>query len=228
MLPSPAERDRLRGFVESCQKAIGRYACAELDDRSLLSLVMSESPALQSKLAFLIAQGVVSDVRRRLEAAPEMWPADAVCAWPDWRVESALRFIRRHVAASVVRIADAAKEVGISPSRLAHLVTKETGTSWSVHVRNARLQAAARLLVQTSLSVKEVAARVGYTYVSSFDRDFRRVHIGRPSDFRRARQLPPFEVANARKPLAVVGKARPSPAALVQKAAVESGPGRFT
>jgi AraC-like DNA-binding protein len=227
MLPTPADRDRLRGFVESCQKAIGRYACAELDDRSLLSLVMSESPALQSKLAFLISQGMVSDVRRRLEAAPETWSADAVGAWPDWRVESALRFIRRHVAASVVRIADAAKEVGISPSRLAHLVTKETGTSWSVHVRNARLQAAARLLVQTSLSVKEVAARVGYTHVSCFDRDFRRVHVGRPSDFRRARQLPPFEVANARQTLAV-GNARRSPAALVLKAAVESGPGRFT
>jgi AraC-like DNA-binding protein len=82
--------------------------------------------------------------------------------------------------------------------------------------------------VQTSLSVKEVSARVGYSYVSSFDRDFRRFHTGRPSDVRRARQLPPFEVSTARRHPAIAADARRPPAALVVKAAVESGPGRFT
>jgi len=182
---SAEERGYLHAFVEVCQRLVGRYTFGEFHRGALMSLIGQETPPVRSKLALVVADGITSDIGRRLESEAESQPVDVESVpTTDRRVELALLFIRRHFHEADLRIAEAAHQVGVSSSRLEHLITRETGVSWGVHVRNTRLRNARRLLMQTRLSVKEVAAAVGYRYASSMDRDFRNIHGRRPSDLR--------------------------------------------
>ncbi|MFI1722220.1 helix-turn-helix domain-containing protein [Streptomyces sp. NPDC020489] len=66
-----------------------------------------------------------------------------------------------------------AAHVSLSPSRLAHLFTRQTGRSPMRALREARLRHAARLLEGTDLSVERVAAASGFVSPYHFHRVFR-------------------------------------------------------
>ncbi|MES5817506.1 helix-turn-helix domain-containing protein [Streptomyces sp. RG80] len=66
-----------------------------------------------------------------------------------------------------------AAHVALSPSRLAHLFTRQTGQSPMRALREARLQHAARLLEGTDLSVERVTAAAGFVSPFHFHRVFR-------------------------------------------------------
>ncbi|MEV7074121.1 helix-turn-helix domain-containing protein [Streptomyces sp. NPDC093990] len=66
-----------------------------------------------------------------------------------------------------------AAEVSLSPSRFAHLFTRQFGRSPMRALREARLQHAARLLESTDLSVERVAAASGFASPFHFNRVFR-------------------------------------------------------
>ncbi len=62
--------------------------------------------------------------------------------------------------------------VDLSQSYLAHIFKLETGVSIGAYVRNRRIAKAARLLIASSLSVKEIAAVVGFLQAQHFTRAF--------------------------------------------------------
>ena len=66
-----------------------------------------------------------------------------------------------------------AAEVALSPSRFAHLFTRQLGRSPMRALREARLRHAARLLESTDLSVERVAAASGFASPFHFNRVFR-------------------------------------------------------
>ncbi|GGI97175.1 helix-turn-helix domain-containing protein [Streptomyces brasiliensis] len=66
-----------------------------------------------------------------------------------------------------------AAAVALSPSRFAHLFTRQTGRSPMRAVREARLRHAARLLESTDLTVERVAAASGFPSPFHFHRVFR-------------------------------------------------------
>jgi AraC-like DNA-binding protein len=70
-------------------------------------------------------------------------------------------------------------------SSLAFLPTKDAGEC------AGRVQEARRLLVETTLSIKEVAARCGYDRVSQFDRQFGRQCGMTPGVYRSLWQVQP-------------------------------------
>lgn len=72
-----------------------------------------------------------------------------------------------------------AGHVALSPSRFAHLFTRQTGRSPMRALREARLRHAARLLESTDLSVERVAAASGFASPFHFNRVFRE-RYGRP------------------------------------------------
>jgi transcriptional regulator GlxA family with amidase domain len=76
-------------------------------------------------------------------------------------------------------------EIGVTPEHLCRLSTRFTGTGFTAHMRRARVAAAQQLLQSTTVSVKEIAFRVGFTSVSHFDRDFKRVCGVPPTVYRR-------------------------------------------
>jgi len=81
---------------------------------------------------------------------------------------------------------DLAAGIGLSVSRLGHLFRSELGTTPKRHLKAARLAKAKELLETSTLSVKEVAARVGLDDVARFISDFRRRFGLTPRQYRRA------------------------------------------
>jgi transcriptional regulator GlxA family with amidase domain len=78
-----------------------------------------------------------------------------------------------------------AERLGISRSRFEHLFKAQTGESFRPTLRQLRLSKAQELLVKSSLSIKEIAGRVGFSGTPSFSRAFQRCYGQPPSRWRR-------------------------------------------
>jgi AraC family transcriptional regulator of arabinose operon len=84
-----------------------------------------------------------------------------------------------------------AEECGVSASRLAHLFKRQVGTTSQRFVEVQRLNRASQLLDTTQLSVKEIAAQVGFENPFYFTLRFKR-HTGHsPRAYRNRRQSKP-------------------------------------
>jgi transcriptional regulator GlxA family with amidase domain len=107
----------------------------------------------------------------------------------DWRIERVIRHVR-HGPYLEPRsaISQLAGSVNLSPSRLRHLFKAETGQGLKKCLIESRLDAGRALLESSLLSVKEIAARVGYAHVSHFVRDFKRTYHRTPTHYRRQQQ----------------------------------------
>ncbi|MFE3169056.1 helix-turn-helix domain-containing protein [Streptomyces sp. NPDC059224] len=77
-----------------------------------------------------------------------------------------------------------AAQVALSPSRFAHLFTRETGLPPMRALREARLRHAARLLESTDLTVGRVAAASGFPSPFHFSRVFRERYGVPPGAYR--------------------------------------------
>lgn len=73
----------------------------------------------------------------------------------------------------------------ISPRHLLRKFHNLTGISVLQHIERAQIAKARRLLLGTSLPLKDVAARLGFCHQSNFARAFRRATDQTPRDYRR-------------------------------------------
>jgi AraC-like DNA-binding protein len=103
------------------------------------------------------------------------------------RAQAALQFIRQNSANPNLRLSDVAREINLSRWHLDRLLVRETGVGFTNHLRAARLTHARRLLVDTQLSIKEIAFTVGYRYANELNRHFRVVHQSTPCHWRQTR-----------------------------------------
>lgn len=113
--------------------------------------------------------------------------ADGHCTVPtklpsDYRIRQVLQWIEQDPSKSVLELA---RLLNLSGSRLGHLFRNQIGIDLESFLRNARLQKAADLLRHTELSIKAIAALVGYRHASSFDRGFKKKFELEPADYRR-------------------------------------------
>lgn len=81
-------------------------------------------------------------------------------------------------------VADLAALVGLSPSRLAELFRRQTGTSILAYQTRQRMSRARELLDTTALPVAGVGRAVGYDDPYYFSRHFHKVHGMSPSAYR--------------------------------------------
>jgi AraC-like DNA-binding protein len=92
------------------------------------------------------------------------------------RVASAVGFVRANYADCRLRLETVARAVNISTWHLDHILKRHTGYAFRHHLRMARIEAAEGLLRTSHLTVKEIAALVGYNSTTQLERDFRRLH----------------------------------------------------
>jgi two-component system, response regulator YesN len=78
-----------------------------------------------------------------------------------------------------------AEHVGLAPSVVTSLFRRYHGTGPNAYLVARRVEEAQRLLRETDLPLKEVAAQVGYHNVSSFIRRYRTLTGETPGDYRR-------------------------------------------
>nr|WP_091373814.1 helix-turn-helix domain-containing protein [Actinokineospora alba] len=180
LLDHPADRDLLRGLSErpwlalddSANTAITRLI-AELHEeyrraadgfetvlRALLHVLvvrMARQPSVPARAAPSRAGAVAEEFARLIGGAePELWSARAY-----------------------------AERIGVSAGYLAEAVKAATGRTPARLVREARTHEAKRLLVKTDLTVRQIAARVGFADPAYFCRFFRRETGVSPGEFRR-------------------------------------------
>lgn len=103
---------------------------------------------------------------------------------PDTRVQAACRWITQHLAEDL-SLDEVAREVHLSPSRLAQLFREHTGLSLLRWREDQRLQMARHLLQTTGTPVSHISASVGYDDQLYFSRVFRKRMGVSPTEFRR-------------------------------------------
>ena len=102
----------------------------------------------------------------------------------DPRVAAALARMEARIDAPEAA-AQTAKAVGVSPRRLESLFRSALGTTPPAHALDLRLQAARRMLTDTTHPIAEVALRTGFSSPSTLSRAFR-ARFGQPPGSLRA------------------------------------------
>ena len=100
-------------------------------------------------------------------------------------IRRAIAFVREHFTEEI-RLADVAREAGLSRFHFCRLFHRETGVSLRAYLHELRVSRAKALLADRHLTVTEVAYTVGFNDLSHFDRMFSRM-VGRsPTEYRRS------------------------------------------
>ena len=116
------------------------------------------------------------DEYRYLEG-DELQHADETIIGVQWRMQREL--------ARPLRMADLAREAGISPRTLDRRFRDATGLSPLAYLQSLRIASAKQMLEATNLTVAEVAFRVGYQDQGHFARVFTRTMSVAPAEYRR-------------------------------------------
>jgi transcriptional regulator GlxA family with amidase domain len=104
------------------------------------------------------------------------------------RIGRALEFVGSRYCDPALDLDQVARAVRLSTFHLSRLIKRATGVGFASHVRALRVGRAQQLLQSGELSVKEVAASVGYTNTNALDRNFKAIVGVTPTVYRR--QLP--------------------------------------
>ena len=101
----------------------------------------------------------------------------------DQRIEVAVRIMQLHASRNV-SINQLARRLNLSPWYFTHLFKARTSVSPKHYMRELKIREAQDLLRGTFLSVKEIAAKIGFGDRSHFSREFKKLCGLSPSDFR--------------------------------------------
>src|SRR5712671_2444125 len=115
----------------------------------------------------------------------KMREIDTVKSIDDRRVSRAWRSL---LANPKLTLEQLARSVGLSESRLGHLIAEHAGTTirdMKSRIKIERLHEARRQLLESQLSLKEIRDRAGYTHSSNFSRDFKKLFLRSPAEYRR-------------------------------------------
>jgi transcriptional regulator GlxA family with amidase domain len=104
----------------------------------------------------------------------------------DPRLLSALRFIHSNYSQPSLGLKHVSHAVGLSFWHFSRLFNAGMGMGFREYVKNVRLKHACTLLKSSSLSIKEIAAAVGYTHLSDFYHHFKNQYGISPLVFRRS------------------------------------------
>ena len=99
--------------------------------------------------------------------------------------EDAVAIVDREYASDLA-LDDIARRVASSRRQLQRAYAEIGNTTFRDHLTAVRMERAAELLARRSVTVREVAHRVGYRQPAQFAKAFRRHHGVAPSDFRAA------------------------------------------
>lgn len=102
----------------------------------------------------------------------------------DTRIERAIAYIRANCTRPSLVVEDVARHVRLSRWHLSRLLVRSLGASYREVLRCARMEEAERLLRDDGLSVKEVAASVGYPHATELDRTFKQYFGVTPTEWR--------------------------------------------
>lgn len=101
------------------------------------------------------------------------------------RLEKAFEYIKKEYATEI-SLEEIADRVSMSPSYFCRYFKQVTGLSLVQYIQRYRVDQAKELLVNTDLSVTEIAFQIGFNSQSYFDRIFQRLTRTSPGHFRQS------------------------------------------
>lgn len=102
-----------------------------------------------------------------------------------YQVRRLLAGLHRHLFDPDLNVAFLREACGLTNHNISSYFKRAVGMSLPAYIEAGRLEAAKRLLRLPGLGVLEIAWMVGYTYVESFNRAFRRREGLTPNQYRR-------------------------------------------
>lgn len=99
------------------------------------------------------------------------------------RVQKVKAYIRAH-SAREIRLEELAALVGMAPSAFSRFFKQRTGRTPVDYIIDIRLGNAARMLVDTTVSISEICYACGFNNLSNFNRTFKARRGYTPRDFR--------------------------------------------
>ena len=97
------------------------------------------------------------------------------------KIYCAIEYIDRNFSDPSLSLRDVATASGLSRAHLSRAFKRELGVGFRSHVQQRRLEEATHLLGSSSMSIKEIAAVVGFRYTSDLDRHMKRTSGVTPS-----------------------------------------------
>lgn len=101
---------------------------------------------------------------------------------PDVYVNHALDYIRKNY--DTIRVTDVARYIGINRSYLTNIFKKKMGVSPQEYLLQYRLDKGSKLLLETRMSIQEVALKIGYDNPLTFSKMFKSVYGVSPRNYR--------------------------------------------
>lgn len=145
----------------------------------LRSLQRSASFANLLQASHALAYLLSSLIQKRQAAAPES-------SGTVQRVAQAIIYMSEHLD-EPLRVSALARLAALSSSHFGELFKHHTGCSPRDYLHLLRIHQACRLLRDSTLSIKEIAARIGYRDPFHFSRQFKAFEGVSPSEYREAR-----------------------------------------
>lgn len=99
-------------------------------------------------------------------------------------IRMAARFIQEHYGEQI-SLEDAAAAGNVSPTYLSKLFRNEMGVGFNDFLTQVRLEESEKLLAQTALPIREIAARVGYLDEKYYSKLFKKATGIKPTDYRK-------------------------------------------
>ena len=98
-------------------------------------------------------------------------------------VRDVTRILADNFSDSALDLDQVAEELSVSPTKLSRVLNRDVHISFRQMLRQVRIEEAKRLLATSKLSIKEVAARVGFSDSHYFSRIFKQMTGSSPSEF---------------------------------------------
>jgi len=88
-------------------------------------------------------------------------------------VEQGIQYIEKHFANPNLHLEEVSRHVGRSPAYFSHLLSTKYGMSFREILTQVRIKEAKKLLLQTGLTVQEIAYQTGFHHANYFTKIFR-------------------------------------------------------
>ena len=165
--------------TEALVDCLGRgcFFAIRPDIRHLLNYASSNRPWLHNSKAMAESWShLLLASLRQAQAAPQRLQ--------QLTLSKALNYIEQNLSANM-GVAEIARHAGISERRLYRLFNQHLGTTPRAHIASLRLHLAIDLLRQSSLSITDIAHRVGYSDQSALTHALKKAHKLTPAALRK-------------------------------------------
>ena len=107
----------------------------------------------------------------------------------DFKYEEITAYLKTHYMEDLT-LTGVAALYGLSPNYFSTLFKKMSGSNFISWLTKLRIEKAKRLLMETDLTIRDIAGQVGYYSTSFFIRSFKKIEGRTPSEYRKSLSLP--------------------------------------